>query len=379
MHFVYNDEQIMLRDSVDRFGQDIWHGADRKAIVAEGADRRWRAMADLGWLALAVPDAHGGLGGCPVDVMAVMEAMGRHLMASPYVATCVLAPALLARGGDAAADVLVQIGSGATQVGAGLIEADGGHELHRVATRAERSGGAWRLSGAKLHVEDGADADWFIVSARTGGAVDDVGGIGLFLLPASASGLTVERFRSIDQHRHARLKLDGVTAAIPLGDVDDALPAITAGVDRAICAHLAEATGSMEAASEVTLEYLRTRQQFGVAIGSFQALQHRMVDMAIACEEARAMTYQATLSLYHGAQARRRAVSGAKARVGQSGIFVGQQAVQLHGGVGFSDELIISHHLRRQMMLDLAHGPADHHIALFARTPVQPEIGDGHG
>jgi len=370
MHFVYNDEQVMLRDSVDRYGQDVWHGADRKVIVAEGAARRWCDMADLGWLALALPETHGGLGGGPVDVMAVMEGLGRHLMVSPFVATCVLAPALLANGGDAAGEVMAQIGRGEALVGAGLIEAGGGHDLHRVASRAERSAGTWRLTGAKLHVEDGADADWFIVSARTAGAEDDEGGIGLFLLPAGADGLTVERFRSIDQHRHARLKLDGVTAAIPLASVDNALPTITAGVDRAICAYLAEATGSMEAAADATLEYLRTRQQFGVAIGSFQALQHRMVDMAIACEEARAMTYQATLSLHHAAQARRRAVSGAKARVSQSGIFVGQQAVQLHGGVGFSDELIISHHLRRQMMLDLAHGPADHHVALFAQAAV---------
>jgi pimeloyl-CoA dehydrogenase len=308
--------------------------------------------------------------------MAVMEGMGRHLMVSPYVATCVLAPALLADGGDAAGEVMAQIGSGAAMVGAGLIEADGGHDLHHVATRAEGSGRAWQLTGAKLHVEDGADAAWYVVSARTAGAVHDAGGIGLFLVPAGAHGLTVERFRAIDQHRHARLKLDGVTAAIPLGVVDNGLPTITAAVDRAICAHLAEATGSMEAAADATLEYLRTRKQFGVAIGSFQALQHRMVDMAIACEEARAMTYQATLSLHHGASERRRAVSGGKARVSQSGMFVGQQAVQLHGGVGFSDELIISHHLRRQMMLDLAHGPADHHVTLFAQT-TSP--GESHG
>jgi pimeloyl-CoA dehydrogenase len=375
MHFAYNDEQVMLRDSVDRYGQDTWQGADRKAI-AEHAARRWHEMADLGWLALALPETHGGLGGGPVEIMAVMEGMGRHLMVSPYVATCVLAPALLADGGDAAGEVMAQIGSGAAMVGAGLIEADGGHDLHHVATRAEGSGRAWQLTGAKLHVEDGADAAWYVVSARTAGAVHDAGGIGLFLVPAGAHGLTVERFRAIDQHRHARLKLDGVTAAIPLGVVDNGLPTITAAVDRAICAHLAEATGSMEAAADATLEYLRTRKQFGVAIGSFQALQHRMVDMAIACEEARAMTYQATLSLHHGASERRRAVSGGKARVSQSGMFVGQQAVQLHGGVGFSDELIISHHLRRQMMLDLAHGPADHHVTLFAQT-TSP--GESHG
>ncbi|MEG3123644.1 acyl-CoA dehydrogenase family protein [Sphingomonas sp. GB1N7] len=367
MDFAYSDEQAMLRDSVDRYGQDEWPAADRLKILAQGSDgarRRWCAMAGLGWLMLPIAERDGGLGGGAVEVMAVMESFGRHLIAAPYVSSCVLVPALI--GGDpAAADLLTAIGAGDALAAAALIDADGGDDPSWVETRAERDGDGWRLTGLKPQVEDGADADWFVVSARTAGAAGDPSGIGLFLLARDTPGLTVEGFRAIDAHRHARLTLDAARA-IAIGDPSDALPVIEAAIDRAICAYLAEATGSMEAAAAATLDYLRTRQQFGAPIGSFQVLQHRMVDMTIACEEARAMTYHATLSLGRDPDERRRAVSAGKVRVGQSGLYVGQQAVQLHGGVGFSDELIVSHHLRRLMMLDLAHGAPDHHRARYA-------------
>ena len=367
MDFVYSDEQAMLRDSVDRYGHDEWPAADRLRILADqddGADRCWHAMADLGWLMLPIDESQGGLGGGAVEVMALMEGFGRHLIAAPYVSTCVLVPALL-QGDAVGTDLVLAIGAGEANAAAALIEAAGGDDPIFVETRAERDGDQWRLSGVKSHVEDGADADWFIVSARTSGAAGDRTGIGLFLLPRDTPGATIDRFRAIDSHRHARLILDAAHA-VAIGDTGGAAGAIEYAIDRAICAQLAEATGSMESAAAATLDYLRTRQQFGVPIGSFQALQHRMVDMTIACEEARAMTYHATLSLSRDADERRRAVSAAKVRVGQSGVYVGQQAVQLHGGVGFSDELIVSHHLRRQMMLDIAHGGADHHRGRYA-------------
>lgn len=374
MDFLYSDEQAMLRDSVDRYGHDEWSAADRRRILTQGPDgarRRWRAMADLGWLMLPITERQGGLGGGPVEIMAVMEGFGRHLIAVPYVTTCVLVPALL--GDDpAAADLLVAIGAGEASAAAALIENDGGGDPGWVETRAQRDGDGWRLTGVKPHVEDGADADWFVVSARTSGAPGERNGIGLFLLRRDAPGATVTGFRAVDAHRHARLTVDAA-AATAIGDPADALPVIEVAIDRAICAHLAEATGSMEAAAAATLDYLRTRQQFGVPIGSFQALQHRMVDMTIACEEARAMTYHATLSLGQAPDDRARAVSAGKVRVGQSGIFVGQQAVQLHGGLGFSDELIVSHHLRRQMMLDLAHGGAELHSSRHATLADRSE------
>ncbi|MBW8840752.1 MAG: acyl-CoA dehydrogenase family protein [Sphingomonadales bacterium] len=367
MGFAYSDEQEMLGDSVDRYGQDKWPAARRQKILSAGADgmrRCWRDMAELGWLMLPIAEADGGLGGGPAEVMAVMEGLGRHLIATPFVSSCVLVPALVG-GDDAAAALLEAIGDGTAIAAAALLEAEAADDPAWTATRAERASEGWRLTGVKSHVEDGADADWFVVSARTAGTAGDPAGLGLFLLSREARGVMVESFRAVDAHRHARLTLNGASA-VAIGDPGNALPIIEAAVDRAICAQLAEATGSMEAASAATLDYLRTRQQFGVAIGSFQVLQHRMVDMTIACEEARVMTYHATLSLDRGPGERRRAVSAGKVRVGQSGIYVAQQAVQLHGGVGFSDELIVSHHLRRQMMLDLAHGGGDYHRARYA-------------
>ena len=367
MDFLYSDEQVMLRDSVDRFGQNEWPASGRLKILAEGQERtrrRWRQMADLGWLMLPIPEQSGGLGGSPVDVMAVMESFGRNLIVAPYVSTCVLVPALVGDS-EAAADMLAAIGAGEALAAAALSESGG--DLTYVETVAERVGNGWRLTGVKPHVADGADADWFVVSARTSGAAGDTDGIGLFLLQREVAGATIEGFRAIDGHRHARLSLDAADA-MPIGDPAGAADAIEAAVDRAICAELAEATGSMEAATAFTLDYLKTRKQFGVAIGTFQALQHRMVDMTIACEEARSMTYHATLNLDGEASDRRRAVSAGKVRVGQSGIYVGQQAVQLHGGVGFSEELVVSHHLRRQMMLDLDRGGADHHRKRYAAS-----------
>ncbi|WP_017672748.1 acyl-CoA dehydrogenase [Blastomonas sp. AAP53] len=368
MRFTYSDEQAMLLDSVLRFGQEHFPPTERHRLIQQGRSGEaasWAKMAELGWLLLPIAEECGGLGGGIAELMALGEGFGRNLVPGPYVAACVLAPALLARGGDGQYDLIEQIGTGETLVAAALLEDDGGYDLHHIATRAAVAGDHWTLDGAKAHVEDGGDADWFIVPARTGGETADRTGISLFLVAATVPGLRVERFRGIDGHRHARLELDGVAGQL-IGAEGNALADIEAAVARANCAYLAEAVGSMEAVSAITLEYLRTREQFGRPIGSFQVLQHRMVDMTVACEEARAMLCHIALSLAQGQAQFQRAVSAAKVRIGECGVYVGQQAVQLHGGVGFSDELIVSHHLKRQMMLAIAHGSVDHHRMRFA-------------
>ena len=366
MQFAYNDEQQMLHDSALRFGADQWNAAERLKHLAEGAGgnaRRWAQMAELGWLMLPIAESDGGLGGGPIEIMAIMEGIGRHLMTEAYVSYCVLAPALMQRGGDHCSHLLEQVGAGQVRVAAALIEEEG-FDVASIGTAASDSGDGYRLIGAKAHVEDGADADWFIVSARTAGAVSERDGVSLFLAPRDADGLTVQRFRSVDGHRHASLDLTDV-AGIPVGSVGNAAPRIEAALDRAIVAHLAEAVGSMESAVAATIEYARTRQQFGAPIGSFQVVQHKLVDMSVACEEARALTMVATAQLAAAGSAPS-LIAAAKTRVAQCGIAVAQQAVQLHGGVGTSEELIVSHHLRRQMMLDLAHGDRDYHRARFA-------------
>jgi len=366
MQFAFNDEQQMLRDSVERFGEEQWSAADRLKRLAEGAEgtaRRWAQMAELGWLMLPIAESDGGLGGGPVEIMAIMEGFGRHLMTEAYVSHCVLAPALMQDGGAHCTALLEQVGTGQVRIAAALIE-DEGFDVASIRATAQADGDRFKVTGGKAHVEDGAAADWYLVSARTAGVSGEREGVSLFLVPRSADGLTVRRFRSVDGHRHCSLDLVDV-AAIPVGAIGGAADRIDAALDRAIVAHLAEAVGSMEAAVAATLDYVRTRQQFGAPIGSFQVVQHKVVDMSVACEEARALTMVAASQLASGGAASS-LIAAAKVRVAQCGIAVAQQAVQLHGGVGTSEELVVSHHLRRQMMLDLAHGDRDHHKARFA-------------
>lgn len=364
MDFNFTNEQSMLFDSVDRFGKEHWPANNRIDMAADYAKHvkeTWSQMAELGWLMVAIPESAGGLGGTDIDIMALMTGIGRHLIPVPYVSSCVLAPTLLQYGDHTSQSIMEAIGEGRARVAAGFYEPGYGYSLSRVGVLAERVGEGWSLTGIKAHVEDGGDADWFIVSARTSGGERDLSGVSLFVLASGTPGLLIERYESVDGHRHARLHLDKAFTTHVIGDIDRGLPLIEAAVERAICAQLGEAVGSMEMANAITLEYLKTRVQFGKTIGSFQAIQHRAVDMAIAAEEARSMLYHAVLSLADTATVRRRAVSAAKVRSGQCGLYIGQNAVQLHGGVGTCEELVISHHLRRQMMLEGAWGSVDFH------------------
>ncbi|KQS05167.1 hypothetical protein ASG11_04575 [Sphingomonas sp. Leaf357] len=370
MDFEQSEEQVMIGDSVDLFGARHYPSALRLKRLQDGPEvvaDRWVEMAGLGWPALGQGDANAEDDGY---VMTLMQGFGRHLMLEPYVTRCILVPALLDAATGSAADIRAGVADGRVQAALALGEPQAGFNLARVDTVAEAVGEEYRLSGVKSHVEDGADAEWFVVPARIAGLSDDAAGISLFLVHRDASGLAIDRFRSIDGHRHARLKLDGVQVGKDalVAPPEEGLPRLEAAVDRAIVAHLAEALGSMDAVSAVALDYIKTRQQFGKPIGSFQVLQHRMVDIDTACEEARSMVYHATAKLRADPATRRQAVSAAKARVGQCGLFVARQSIQLHGGVGVSAELIVSHHLKRQMMLDLAYGNAAYHRARFAEA-----------
>lgn len=372
MDFDLSDEQKLLRDSAWRFGEEHQVFTAWRARVANGRgfDRAiWSAMADLGWLALMVPEDDGGLGGSALDVMVLMEAFGRFLMLEPFVSSCVIAPALLRHATAARrAELMASIAAGTAIVALADAEPQSRFDLHRVATRAEAAGDTFVLTGEKSHALDGGAADWFIVPARTAGGPADAVGVSLFLVSADAPGLTVAPTRAMDHRINARLTLDDVRvgANALIGDPGGGLPLLRHAVDLGIAARLAEALGAMDAVNAMTLDYLRTRHQFGQPIGAFQALQHRAVDMSIACEEARSMTYLATLSLDASDEERSRIISAAKARVSQTSLFVGRQAVQLHGGVGFSEELAVGHYLKRLIMIDMAFGNADHHRSRFA-------------
>lgn len=363
-------EQQMLQDGVERFVREHGRFEQWRQSTARGEafDRAvWQQMAELGWLGLGLPEHQGGFGGNPADVALVMEGFGRGLLRQPYVSSCVLALRLLSlSNAPAAARLREGLIDGTKLATVAVAETQGRFDLGNVQTLATPLGGAYALSGDKCWVPDAPTADWIIVPARLAGHEAD--GIALFLVPADAAGMQRQDFRSPDHQHFSSLRLAQVRldADALIAAPADGLAALEDAVDHAIVARLAEACGAMDAVSAMTLEYIKTRKQFGTTIGSFQSLQHRMVDMMIACEEARSILGPAVQSLGGAAAARRRAVSAAKTRVGQCGLFVGHQAVQLHGGIGTSDELAVSHYLKRLLMIDLAFGNSDHHLERFA-------------
>lgn len=355
----------MLADSVERFVREHGHFDAWRRLTSAGLaydEANWRRMADWGWLALLIPEAHGGVGASTAEAMIVGEGMGRGLLREPFVSSCVLAVRLLAQAGSPAqCQLLAGIADGSVRVAVALAEADGRFHLNSVATRATPCGSGFCLSGSKSWVPDGSSAQWLIVPARTQGLEHDTWGISLFLLPVDAVGLQRRDFRSPDHQHISQLLLQGVelSADALIGPLHKGLELLEQAVDHATAVRLAEACGAMDAVCEMTLDYLKVRKQFGSTIGSFQVVQHRMVDMCIACEEARSMLQLALAALAEPAPERQKSMAAAKARVGQCGLYVGYQAVQLHGGVGTSDELAVSHYLKRLIMIDTAYGNAD--------------------
>jgi len=367
-----NSEQHMLKDSVERIVREHGQFAQWRLSTAsaEPFDRAaWQQMAELGWLGLGLSEAHGGIGGSPADTALIMEGFGRGLLRQPYVSNCVLSLRLLAASAQPAALALLQgVADGTALVTTAVCEAHARFRLDRVRTTATATADGFSLSGDKAWVPDASSADWIIVPARTSGDGSAHGGISLFLVPAGAPGLERQDYRGPDHQHLSTLHLQQVQApaASVVGPREGGLPLLEEAVDHAIVARLSEACGAMEAVAAMTLDYIKTRRQFGTTIGSFQSLQHRMVDMMIACEESRSILGPALQSLSGTPDERRRAVSAAKTRVGQCGLFVGHQAVQLHGGIGTSDELAVSHYLKRLLMIDLAFGNSDHHLERYA-------------
>lgn len=376
MEFNYSEEQMALQDTLQRFISRDYAFDKRRAFSASPSGfsaEAWSQYAELGLLALPFPEEFGGLGGNAVDIMLVMEQFGAGLLLEPYLSTVVTCGGLLR---DAASTTvkqkfLPQIAAGTLKLSLAGYEAAGRYDLSYVGCTAQESGGRLSLSGRKTVVLDGASADFFLVSARSSGKVSDRDGISLFLVPRDAQGLTVAAYPTQSGARAADLLLENVAAGGEslIGEPGRALPIIERAVDRAIAALCAEAVGIINALNQATLNYLKTRKQFGVAIGTFQALKHKMADMLIAAEQSRSM---AVIAAVHAdsqdAADRHRAVSAAKAYIGQAGRLVGQHAVQMHGGMGVVDELIVSHYFKRLTMIDLTFGDADYHLASFSET-----------
>jgi alkylation response protein AidB-like acyl-CoA dehydrogenase len=334
----------------------------------------WRQYAEMGLLALPFPEADGGLAGGPADTMIVMEALGKCLALEPYFTTIVLGAGVLRSGADAQQRrrFVDRICDGTLLLAVAYLEEQSRWDPCDVATTARRSGNGWVLDGRKTLVLHGDTADWLIVTARASGNRRDCGGIGLFLVPAGSQGVARISHANQDDTRAAEILLREVRVPDEdvLGDPGIAIPLLDEMIDRGIAALCAEAVGAMTVAHETTVEYLKVRRQFGVQIGTFQALQHRAADMLIALEKARGMALYATLMVDEADPLRRRtAMSAAKVQIGKSGRFVGQQAVQLHGGIGWTYECNISHYFKRLTMLDILFGHADEHLARVAEGP----------
>lgn len=364
MDFDLTDDQRMLKDSVDRLVADAYGFGQRREILKspEGWSRtNWKRLAELGLLGVNLSEDQGGFGGGPVEMMLVADAFGRGLAVEPFFATCVLGVGVLRHTGQT--DHVAAVAAGEMLLAFAHHERHARYDLAHVTTSAMRMGDAWEITGEKSLVLHGDCADKIIVSARVSGAVGDEAGIGLFLV--DAAGLKRRGYPTQDGLRAAEISFEGTRAEAVLSL--DGFPIISRVVDEAIAFLCAEAVGAMADMHATTVDYLKTRKQFGRAIGEFQVLQHRAVDMLVQLELARSMALYATMMASDDdAAARGRAISAAKVQVGQSARHVGQEAIQLHGGIAMTMEYKVGHHFKRLTMIEKMFGDTETHLQRLA-------------
>ena len=364
MDFDFSDDQEMLRDTVRKWVDKGYTFERRRSIVKDGGYSKaaWKDLADLGLLGLYVPEAQGGMGFGPVDAMVVMEELGRGIVLEPYAAVALVATSLLNAGRSPSVALWLQgIAEGKDLVVLAHQERAARYRLAQVQTTAKNVGGTWQVTGLKSMVPAGAHAGAFIVPARVSGAVDDPAGIALFLLSRGQKGVSVRGYPTQDGACAADLTLADADA-IELLPAGPAYASLEHAIDIGIAALCAEAVGAMDKLVAVTVEYMNTRKQFGVTIGTFQALRHRVADVKMQLELARSMSYYASLKLNEPAPARRRALAQAKLQLGQSMRYVGQQCIQLHGGIGVTDEYVASHYYKRLTVMEMSYGDSMHQL-----------------
>ncbi|UFZ01582.1 pimeloyl-CoA dehydrogenase small subunit [Bradyrhizobium ontarionense] len=370
MDFDLSEEQRLLKDSIDGLLADAYDFDKRKQYMKEkgGWSRAmWSKLAEQGLLGLPFSEDDGGFGAGGVETMIVMEAMGRALVLEPYLATVVLSGGFLRHGGSAAqkAAHLPGIIDGSKTFAFAQLEKQSRYDLFDVATSAKKKGDGYVIDGEKFVVLNGENADTLIVTARTAGGQRDKSGIGVFIVPTDAKGVTRKGYPTQDGLHAADITLTGVEVGADsvIGDPANGLPLIERVVDEARIALCAEAVGLMDESLNTTVEYIKTRKQFGVAIGSFQSLQHRASDMFVALEQARSMSMFATMAAeFDDAKERATSIAAAKVQIGKSAKFVGQQAIQLHGGIGMTMEAKIGHYFKRLTMIETTFGDTDYHM-----------------
>lgn len=374
MDFNFKEEQLQFADALKRWVAKDYSFEERAKIIGSDAgvsDAAWATLAELGMTALPIPEEQGGFAGSAVDMFVVMQELGRGLVVEPYLATVMGAEFLKLAGGHES--MLEQVAAGELKLACALGERQSRYDLADIATTAVADGASWIINGSKSVVVHGAQAGRLIVSARTGGAQRAQHGVSLFTVPADAPGLTITGYRTLDGQRAADIAFANVRADA-LGEAGKGWEILDAAADYGAGLLCAEALGVMEAIFAATLEYLKTRTQFGAPIGKFQALQHRMADMYIHLEQARSMALLAAVRMSAQADERRRTVAAAKFRVGQAMKFIGQQSVQLHGGMGVTNELPAAHMFKRLTMIELTLGDSDHHLKRFMAQPGFAEV-----
>lgn len=369
-----SDEQRLLRESAERFVTESYDADHRRKMVNDPlgfSPLVWKQFAELGWLALPIAEEFGGLGGSAVETGILMEAFGRGLVSEPYVATVVLGVALIGRCGSTAQKEasLPKIAAGSLKLAFAHSERTARFDLAKVATSANKTAQGWRLAGSKIAVLDGHAADEIIVSAHIHDHQRPSGRIGLFLLPATTPGLTISDYLRLGGGRACNIELSDVHLPQDalLGDGHDALPAIEWAVDRAMAALGAEAVGIMQTLLETTLEYTKIRKQFGRPLSANQVIRHRLADMAMQVDESRSMALRAALKADAPPVERARAASGAKAKIGKCARFIGEQSIQLHGGMGVTEELEVGAYFKRLVAFDTLFGGSAHHYSRHAQ------------
>ena len=373
MDLTPSDEQRLLRESADRFVSETYTADQRKKIASEPlgfSAGLWKQFAELGWLALPIAEAHGGLGGGAIEIGILMEAFGRGLVSEPYLSTVVIGASLISECGSEAQKqaLLPKIADGSLYLAFAHSERQARFDLADVRTTAKKTPDGWRLEGNKTAVLDGNAASQIIVSARIDDGSGKPGKLCLFLVPQGTRGLALRDFPRLGGGRACNLELRDVQlpADALLGDGSDALPAIEAVTDRAMAALGAEAVGIMQTLLDQTLEYTKIRKQFGRPLSANQVIRHRLADMAMQCDEARSMALRAALMADAEPVARSRAASGAKAKIGKCARFVAEQSVQLHGAMGVTEELDVGAYFKRLLAFDTLFGGSAHHYRRHA-------------
>jgi len=373
MNFSLSAEQQMLQDSISRFVQKDYDFDTRMKLVKSDvgySKDNWKLFAELGWLMVPFSEADGGLGGSAADLMVVMEELGKGIVIEPFLATTVLAGGVIAKlGSDGQKESLLGgIMDGSLQLALAYAEPASRYELANVATTAKENNLGYILNGHKAVVLNAGAADKIIVAARTSGQANDKTGISLFVVDANSEGVNVQAYRTQDGGRAGEVRLENVLVSSEhlLGKEGEALPAIESVLDRATLAICSEAVGAMEVIIQKTVEYTKTRVQFGVPIAKFQALQHRMADMFIEQQQAKSIVLMAAMKLDQDSDDSAKSIAAMKSLVGRASRKVGQEAIQIHGGIGVTDELDVGHYFKRMTMIELLFGNSDYQTQRFS-------------